>query len=81
MDIQTIGIIAAIVSVVVLVLYVWDRRTKQASVDIADAAKLSIGASALAGGVAYAMGGEDVASVIESVTESAQEMFIGKPDF
>lgn len=81
MDIQTIGIIAAVVSVVVLVLYVWDRRTKQETVDIGDAAKLSIGASALAGGVAYAMGGEDVANVIETVQNATQEMFIGKPDW
>lgn len=82
MDIQTIGIIAAVVAAVVLVLYVWDRRTKQQDVDMGDATKLSLGASALAGGVAYAMGSsEDVASVVESVQTAAQEMFIGSPGF
>lgn len=81
MDIQTIGILAAIVSVVVFVLYVWDRRTKQEAVDIGDAAKLSIGASALASGVAFAMGGEDVGNVIETVQNATQEMFVGTPGF
>lgn len=82
MDVQTLGIIVGIVGAVVFVLYIWDRRTKQQEIDIGDATKLSLGASALAGGVAYAMGGNDeVASVIETVQSAAQEMFIGKPDW
>ncbi len=82
MDVQTLGVIVAIVAVVVFILYIWDRRTKQQEIDMGDATKLSLGASALAGGVAYAMGGsEDVVSVVESVQAAAQEMFVGTPGF
>jgi uncharacterized membrane protein YsdA (DUF1294 family) len=82
MDVQTIGIVVAVVAVVVFVLYIWDRRTKQQEIDVGDATKLSIGASALAGGVAYAMGGsEDVMESVKIAQEAVQDMFLGKPDF
>jgi hypothetical protein len=83
MDIQTVGIIVAVVAVVMTMLYVMDRRSKQAPIEVADAAKLALGASTIAGGVAYAVAGADdaVGSVVEAVTETTQEMFVGKPDF
>ena len=81
MDIQTLGILAGVVAVVAIVLYIWDRRSKQQSVDYADATKIALGAGTLAGGVAYAVGGDGIADAIETVTETAQEMFTGKPDF
>ena len=82
MDVQTIGIVVAVVAVVVFVLYIWDRRTKQQEIDVGDATKLSIGASALAGGVAYAMGGsEDVMESVKVAQEAVQEIFVGKPDW
>jgi hypothetical protein len=82
MDIQTIGMIVAAVAVVMLVLYVMDRRSKEQPIEIVDAAKLAVGASTIAGGVAYAVAGaEDAAGLVETVTETAQEMFVGKPDF
>lgn len=81
MDIQTLGILAGVVALVAIVLYIWDRRSKQQAVDYADATKIAVGAGTLAGGVAYAVGGENLAEAIETVTETAQEMFVGKPDF
>ena len=79
MDVQTLGIVALAVAVVAFVLYIWDRRTKQQTLDYGDATKIALGAGTIASGVAYAVGGENIADAIESVTESAQEMFVGKP--
>ena len=84
MEYQTFAIIAAVVAIVAIVLYVWERRTKQQSVEWTDAAKLGVGAGSIAGGVAYAMGAEGVADTVERVAEvasAAQEMFVGKPEF
>lgn len=84
MDTQTIGIIVAVVVVVTVVLYIYDRRTKQQPVDLADAAKLAMGAGSIAGGVTYAVGGEGISQAVETITKAAdvtQEMFVGKPEF
>ena len=84
MDVQNMVIIAAVVVVSVVVLYIYDRRSKQQPVEVVDAAKLAIGAGAIAGGVTYAVGGDSLPDVVEkvaSVTETAQEMFVGKPEF
>lgn len=84
MDTHTIGLIVAAVVVAVVVLYIYDRRTKQQGVDYVDAAKLAVGAGAIAGGVTYAVGGESLPDVVETVskgTELVQEMFTGKPEF
>lgn len=79
MDVTTLGIVAAVVAVIAIVLYVWDRRSKQQPVDVMDAAKLAVGVSTVAGGVAYAVAGtEDTAA---AVTDAVQEMFVGKPEF
>lgn len=84
MDGQTIGIIAIVVVVVTVLLYIFDRRSKKQPVEVGDAAKLAIGAGAIAGGVTYAVGGDSLTDVVEkvsAVTETAQEMFVGKPEF
>jgi hypothetical protein len=84
MDVQTIGMITAVVVVVVVVLYVYDRRSKQQPVEVVDAAKLAVGAGAIASGVTYAVGGDSLPDVVETVaksTEVVQEMFTGKPEF
>jgi hypothetical protein len=83
MDVQTIGMIVGAVLVVTLLLYVYDRRTKHQPVDVLDAAKLGIGAAAIAGGVTYAVGGEVLADAVESVAAAIpdQEMFTGTPGF
>jgi len=81
MDVQTIGMIAGAVALGIIILYVLDRWSKQEDVDVASAAKLGVSAAAVAGGVAYAVGGDEVAEVAEKVTAAAQEMFVGKPEF
>jgi hypothetical protein len=78
MDVKTLGIVAGVVALLAIVLYVWDRKSKQQPVDVMDAAKLAVGASTVAGGVAYAVTGvEDIAEVVDTATE----MFVGKPEF
>ena len=81
MDIESLGILMAIVASVVVVLYVWDRKTKEQPIDILDAAKLAVGAGGVAGGVAYAVGTEGAIEAVTSAAASAQEMFVGKPEF
>ena len=73
--------IAGAVALGIIILYVLDRWSKQEDVDVASAAKLGVSAAAVAGGVAYAVGGDEVAEVAEKVTTAAQEMFVGKPEF
>ena len=83
-DIQTIGMIIAAVAVVAILLYVWDRRTKQERIDWTTAGKLAMGAGGLTGGVLYAVGDDAVETVVEataSVVSAAQDMFVGKPAF
>jgi hypothetical protein len=81
MDIQTLGMIGLAVAVVAVVLYVWDRRTKQQGIDYTDAAKLALGVGAGASGIAYAVGTPDIAETVASTAEMVQEMFTGKPEF
>jgi hypothetical protein len=77
----SLAMIAGVVAVVAFVLYVWDRKTKGSDVEWLDAGKLALGAGGVAGGIAYAVGAEDVADVVTSVADKAQEMFVGKPEF
>ena len=83
MDVQTIGMLVGAVLVVTVLLYVYDRRSKHQPVDVFDAAKLGVGAAAIAGGVTYAVGGEALADAVQSVAAVLpdQEMFTGKPEF
>jgi hypothetical protein len=46
-----------------------------------DAAKMTVGAGAIAGGVAYAVGTDAASEVVETATAAVQEMFVGKPGF
>jgi hypothetical protein len=80
-DMYTLAMIGGVVAVVAFVLYIWDRKTKGESVEWLDAGKLSLGAGGVASGIAYAVGAEDVAGVVSTVTDKAQEMFVGKPEF
>jgi hypothetical protein len=84
MDYQTLGIVVAVVVVVAIGLYVWDRNTKQQQVDVMDAAKLALGAGGIAGGVAYALGGDAISEAVEqtvNISDVVQDMFVGKPGF
>ena len=80
-DTQTYLAIAGVVAVLAIVLYVWDCRTKSESIDWLNAAKLSIGAGGIAGGVAFAVGGDTIVEASSSVMDAAQDMFVGKPGF
>ena len=81
MDVQTIGIIVGAVLVVTVLLYIYDRRSKQEPVNVVDAVKLAVGAGAIAGGVTYAVGGEAVADALVTTAEVTHEIFTGKPEF
>lgn len=80
-DLQTLGMLAAIFAAVAVTLYVWDRRSKQEPIDVMDAAKLAIGAGGVAGGVAYAVGTDAIEDAVTEGAAMAQEMFVGKPEF
>jgi hypothetical protein len=80
-ELESLAMIAGVVAVIAIVLYVWERNAKDEPVSVLDAAKLAIGAGGVVGGVAYAVGAEDVAEAVTSAAASAQEMFVGKPDF
>jgi multisubunit Na+/H+ antiporter MnhB subunit len=84
MDMQTLGLVIGAVIVVTILLYIYDRRSKQQAIDVFDATKLAMGAGAIAGGVTYAVGGDAVTDAVESIASAipdAQEMFVGKPEF
>jgi hypothetical protein len=84
MDVQTLGLVVGAVIVVTVLLYIYDRRSKQQAIDVFDATKLAMGAGAIAGGVTYAVGGDAVTDAVEAVASAlpdAQEMFVGKPEF
>lgn len=81
MDLRILGMIAGLVAVTAFVLYVWDRYSKAQPVEWLDAGKLSLGAGGVAGGIAYALGSEDAVEAVTAAASSAQEMFVGKPEF
>lgn len=80
-DLYTLAMIAGVVAVVAFVLYTWERTSKSQEIDWLDAGKLALGAGGVAGGVAYAVGADDAIEAVTSVASSAQEMFVGKPEF
>ena len=80
-DTYTLAMIAGVVAVIAFVLYIWDRKSKGEEIEWLDAGKLALGAGGAAGGIAYAVGAEDVADAVSSVATQAQEMFVGKPEF
>jgi hypothetical protein len=83
MDVQTLGLVVGAVIVVTVLLYVYDRRSKQQAIDVFDATKLAMGAGAIAGGVTYAVGGDAVSDAVEAVASAVveQEMFVGTAEF
>jgi len=80
-DLYMLAMVAGVVAVIAFVLYIWDRKTKGAEIEWLDAGKLALGAGGAAGGIAYAVGTEDVAEAVSTVADKAQEMFVGKPEF
>lgn len=71
--------VAGTVAVVAFVLYIWEKTSKGLEIEWLDAGKLALGAGGVAGGVAYAVGSEDVVDSVTSVAAAAQDMFVGKP--
>ncbi len=80
-DTYTLAMIAGVIAVIAFVLYIWDRRSKGSEIEWLDAGKIALTAGGAAGGIAYAVGAEDVAGVVTTVADKAQEMFVGKPEF
>ena len=80
-DLYTLAMVAGVVAVVAFVIYVWDRTSKGNDIEWLDAGKLALGAGGVAGGIAYAVGADDALEAVTSVASSAQEMFVGKPEF
>jgi hypothetical protein len=80
-DVYTLGMIAGAVAVVAFVLYIWERTSKGLEIEWLDAGKLALGAGGVAGGVAYAVGSEDMVESVASAASAAQDMFVGKPGF
>jgi hypothetical protein len=80
-DYQTLGMIVGVVMVVAALLYVVDRRARAQPVDYTDMGKIAGGSGVLATGILYSLGTETVTDVAETVASTAQDMFVGKPEF
>ena len=80
-DTYTLAMVAGVVAVVAFVLYIWERTSKGQEIEWLDAGKLALGAGGVAGGVAYAVGSEDMIESVTSAAAATQEMFTGKPGF
>jgi hypothetical protein len=80
-DYQTFGMIVGVVMVVAALLYVLDRRARAQPVDYTDLGKIAGGSGVLATGILYSLGTETVTDVAETVASTAQDMFVGKPEF
>jgi hypothetical protein len=76
-EVYTYGIIVSAVVVVVILMYVMDRRGKGEAIDVSDVAKVGGGAGVLTAGVVYALGTD----AAEPVVTAVQDMFTGKPAF
>lgn len=70
--------LVAIVVFAVIVIYVVERYTRQKKINFGSALKLGVLSAGLTSGVLYAIDGSDV---VAAVTETAQDMFVGKPSF
>ena len=80
-DYQTLGMIVGVVMVVAALLYVVDRRARAQPVDYTDMGKIAGGSGVLATGILYSLGTETVTDAAETVASTAQDMFVGKPEF
>jgi hypothetical protein len=76
-EVYTYGVIVSAVVVVVILMYVMDRRGKDQAIDMSEVVKVGGGAGVLTAGVVYALG----ADAAEPVVTAVQDMFTGKPAF
>jgi hypothetical protein len=82
MELLIVGIVLA----AAVALYIMERWSKGEEIVVADAGKIGIAASALTGGILFAVGGSEEAITLASdtattVVDVAQDMFVGKPAF
>lgn len=78
---QTAAIIVGIVVVASVILYITDRRTRGEPIDMGILAKISSFSAIVTGGIIFALQSDAVAEAVSTVSESAQDMFVGKPTF
>ena len=78
---QTSLIIVAIVVVAAAVLYIADRKTRGQPIEVPILAKIASFAGLATGGVVFALQSDTISDAVASVSESAQDMFVGKPTF
>ena len=78
---ETSLIIVAIVVVAAVVLYIADRKTRGQPIEFPILAKIASFSGLATGGVVIALQSDAVSEAVSAVTDSAQDMFVGKPTF
>jgi hypothetical protein len=78
---QTMFMIVGIVVVASVALYVIDRKTRGEPIDMGILAKISSFSGIVAGGIIFALQSDSVSEAVTAATETAQDMFVGKPSF
>lgn len=73
--------IVAIVVVASIVLYIADRKTRGQPIEFPILAKIASFSGLATGGVVFALQSDAVSEAVTAVTDSAQDMFVGKPTF
>ena len=74
--------IVAIVAFAAIAIYVVERYTRSKSIDTLDALKLGTLSAALTGGVLYTVSSADSSpAILAAVSDTGQDMFVGKPSF
>ena len=74
-------VIVGIVVVAAIVLYIVDRKSRGEPIDLGILAKISSFSAIVSGGIVFALQSDSVTEAVAVVTESAQDMFVGKPSF
>ena len=74
-------VIVIAVALTSIILYILDRRNKGEPVEGGALAKIGSFAGIVTGGVVFALQADGVAQAVESVSEVAQDMFVGQPAF
>lgn len=74
-------VIVGIVVVAAILLYVVDRKSRGEPIDLGILAKISSFSAIVTGGIVFALQSDSVTEAVTAVTESAQDMFVGKPSF
>lgn len=78
---QTVLMIIGMVVVASIALYVIDRKSRGEPIELSILAKISSFSAIVSGGIIFALRSEYVSEAVTTVTETAQDMFVGKPSF